>query len=156
MLRDSLQSHCFVVTGMTDLISSWFLGTVHRKLQLLAQYLWTDFTTFFQTLIGPLRSNLNQAYNHVSGLTDNLTLSISMLQSLQTQSDRSQNRLSEELKGNSRFASIITITHNELNRKKKCNFSRKNKVVKTFFWFILFVFVWYYKNNVFCSDFCIL
>ena len=102
MLRDSLQSRCFVVTGMTDLISSWFLGTVHRKLQLLAQYLWTDFTTFFQTLIGPLRSNLNQAYNHVAGLTDNLTLSISMLQSLQTQSDRSQNRLSEEL-ANSRF-----------------------------------------------------
>ena len=117
---------------MTDLISSWFLGTVHRKLQLLAQYLWTDFTTFFQTLIGPLRSNLNQAYNHVSGLTDNLTLSISMLQSLQTQSDRSQNRLSEELKGNSRFVSNITITHNELNRKKSVISVEKTRLLKLF------------------------
>ena len=141
---------------MTDLISSWFLGTVHRKLQLLAQYLWTDFTTFFQTLIGPLRSNLNQAYNHVSGLTDNLTLSISMLQSLQTQSDRSQNRLSEELKGNSRFVSIITITHNELNRKKSVISVEKTRLLKLFSGLFFFVFVWYNKNNVFCSDFSIL
>ena len=40
---------------------------------------------------------MNQAYNNALGLTDNLTNSLSMLESLQTQSNRSQNRLSEEL-----------------------------------------------------------
>lgn len=44
-----------------------------------------------------MRTILNQALNHSFGLTDNLTNSLNMLESLHKQSNQSQNRLSAEL-----------------------------------------------------------
>lgn len=48
-------------------------------------------------IIGPIKTSIQQAFNHALGLTDNLTNSLDMLESLQQQNNRSRSRISEEL-----------------------------------------------------------
>jgi len=57
----------------------------------------SDIQRKLEAIIGPIRTSLQQAYNHTLGLSENMTNSLSMLESLQNHSDRGQNRLSDEL-----------------------------------------------------------
>ena len=57
----------------------------------------SDIQKKLEEIIGPIRTSLQQAYNHTLGLSENMTNSLTMLESLQNHSDRGQNRLSDEL-----------------------------------------------------------
>ena len=51
----------------------------------------------FQEIVGPIKTSLQQAYNHTLGLSHNINNSLGMLESLQKHSNRGQNRLSDEI-----------------------------------------------------------
>ena len=64
----------------------------------------------FQEIVGPIKTSLQQAYNHTLGLSHNINNSLGMLESLQKHSDRGQNRLSDEIAAGN-FKRLHCCTH---------------------------------------------
>jgi len=57
----------------------------------------SDIQRKLEEIVGPIKTSLQQAYNHTLGLSENISNSLAMLESLQKHSNRGSNRLSDEI-----------------------------------------------------------